>query len=71
VGLEDVPDNIRSPERKSSTEFQGQIIPVRDLQRRYATWALSQMGGHKGKTAEKLGIDSKTLWKWLDNTVED
>ena len=71
VGLDDVPDNIRSPERKSSTEFQGQIIPVRDLQRRYATWALSQMGGHKGKTAEKLGIDTKTLWKWLDNTAEE
>jgi two-component system, NtrC family, response regulator HydG len=71
VGLEDVPDNIRSPERKSATDFQGQIIPIRDLQRRYATWALSQMGGHKGKTAEKLGIDAKTLWKWLDNAVED
>ncbi len=49
----------------------GEIVPVRDLQRRYATWALSQLGGHKGKTAEKLGIDAKTLWKWLNDTADD
>jgi hypothetical protein len=29
---------------------------------------LAQLGGHKGKTAEKLGIDAKTLWKWLNET---
>ena len=23
------------------------------------------MGGHRGKTAERLGIDEKTLWRWL------
>lgn len=41
------------------------MIPVRELQRRYAAWALEQTGGHRGRTAERLGIDAKTLAKWL------
>jgi two-component system response regulator HydG len=45
--------------------FRGDVIPVRELQRRYAAWALEQLGGHKGRTADRLGIDGKTLAKWL------
>jgi two-component system, NtrC family, response regulator HydG len=67
VSLDDVPDSVRNAERKAPTDFQGEILPIRDLQRRYANWALGQLGGHKGKTAEKLGIDAKTLWKWLND----
>jgi two-component system response regulator HydG len=40
-------------------------MPVRELQRRYAAWALEQLGGHRTRTAERLGIDLKTLAKWL------
>ncbi len=71
VSLGDLPDNVRNPERQTAPEFQGEIMPIRELQRRYATWVLGQLGGHKGKTADKLGIDAKTLWKWLsDSTTE-
>jgi two-component system response regulator HydG len=45
--------------------FGGDILPVRDVQRRYAAWALEQMGGHRTRTAERLGVDIKTLAKWL------
>ena len=45
--------------------FHGPVIPMRDLQRRYASWALEQMGGRKMVTAEKLGIDDKTLARLL------
>jgi two-component system, NtrC family, response regulator HydG len=68
---EDLPDSIRHPERLTPSEFQGDIMPIRELQRRYANWALTQLGGHKGKTAEKLGIDAKTLWKWLGESGSD
>jgi two-component system response regulator HydG len=68
---DDVPEAIRHPERKTPSDFQGDVIPIRELQRRYATWALAQLGGHKGKTAEKLGIDAKTLWKWLNDVGDD
>jgi H+-transporting ATPase len=36
-----------------------------------AVWTLTQLGGHKGKAAEKLGIDAKTLWKWLNDSAAD
>jgi two-component system, NtrC family, response regulator HydG len=71
VTLDDVPESIRNPGRKTPSDFQGDIIPIRELQRRYATWALAQLGGHKGKTAEKLGIDAKTLWKWLNDVSDE
>jgi two-component system, NtrC family, response regulator HydG len=46
-------------------DFGEEIVPVRDLQRRYAAWALERLGGRKSLTCEKLGIDAKTLNKWL------
>jgi two-component system response regulator HydG len=41
------------------------VIPIREVQRRYAAWALEKLGGHKRRTAETLGVDIKTLTKWL------
>ncbi|HVI75972.1 MAG TPA: sigma-54 dependent transcriptional regulator [Anaeromyxobacteraceae bacterium] len=46
------------------------VLPVRELQRRYARWALGRCGGQRGRTAERLGIDPKTLAKWLDEATE-
>lgn len=46
-------------------DFGGEIVPVRELQRRYAAWALERVGGRKMLACEKLGIDAKTLNKWL------
>ena len=71
VSLDDLPDNVKHPDRPAMPEFQGDIMPIRELQRRYAAWALTQLGGHKGKAAEKLGIDAKTLWKWLSDGGPD
>jgi two-component system response regulator HydG len=45
--------------------FTGDVVPMRELERRYAAWALGQNGGHRGKTAERLGIDPKTLRRLL------
>lgn len=52
-------------------EFYGELISMRDLERRYAAWALAQTGGHRGKTAERLGVDPKTLRKWLGDVERD
>ena len=38
---------------------------MREMQRRYVAWAFEQLGGRKLATAEKLGIDDKTLNAWL------
>jgi DNA-binding NtrC family response regulator len=41
------------------------VLPVREVQRRYASWALARMGGHTTRPAEALGVDAKTLAQWL------
>ncbi|HEY7376444.1 MAG TPA: sigma-54 dependent transcriptional regulator [Polyangia bacterium] len=64
---DDLPERLRNEEVAAATAFQGDIMPMRELERRYAVWAVGQTGGHRGKAAEKLGIDPKTLRKWLDD----
>ena len=67
---EDVPESVLSGDAKV-TAFQGEIIPLRELERRYTVWAVGQTGGHRGKAAEKLEIDPKTLRKLLDSGRDD
>jgi two-component system, NtrC family, response regulator HydG len=63
---EDLPQAIAEKRhRRSTLEFGDEIIPVRELQRRYASWVLEQVGGRKMIACERLGIDGKTLNKWL------
>ena len=45
--------------------FAGDVMPMRELQRRYARWALDQLAGHKGRTSAELDVDVKTLNRWL------
>jgi two-component system response regulator HydG len=67
IGVEDLPPGVLGGERDAVLAFRGQVVPFRDLQRRYAAWALEQTGGHRGRTAERLGVDAKTLAKWLSS----
>ena len=66
VGLADLPPAVRDPATSDPLEFGGEILPIRELQRRYAAWAVTQVGGHRARAAEKLGIDVKTLRSWLE-----
>ncbi|CAN5916495.1 sigma-54 dependent transcriptional regulator [soil metagenome] len=52
-------------------DFGDEILPIRDLQRRYAAWALERTAGRKNLACEKLGIDAKTLNKWLATDEPD
>ena len=47
-----------------------EVLPIRDVQRKYAAWALRTLDGHRGRTAEKLGVDGKTLSRWLGGGTE-
>jgi len=64
--LEDLPKSLTSAAaHPAEIHFGGQVIPMRELQRRYVAWALQQLGGAKMATCERLGIDAKTLKRWL------
>jgi DNA-binding NtrC family response regulator len=61
----DLPSPVLSARGGPECDFGDTVMPVRELQKRYAAWALDRLGGRKMLTCEKLGIDAKTLSKWL------
>jgi two-component system response regulator HydG len=64
VGSEDLPPSFGA-EAPAAPEFSGPVQPLHELERRYAQWALDQLGGRKMMTAERLEIDRKTLARLL------
>ncbi len=64
VSAADLPASIGA-KRDAAPEFKGEIVPMRELQQRYAAWAYEELGERKLLTAEKLGVDVKTLSKLL------
>jgi two-component system response regulator HydG len=69
--VEDLPEQVRKGESTEAPVFQGEIVPLRELERRYTAWAVGQTGGHRSKAAEKLEIDPKTLRKLLEERGDD
>ena len=65
VAVDDLPPAVRQPDPDRPPILEGEILPIRLVQRRYAAWVLAQCGGHRGRAAEKLGVDVKTLYNWL------
>ena len=64
--VSDLPSSmILEPPQAPEPLFGEKVLPIRELQRRYASWALQQFSGAKMATCDALGIDSKTLAKWL------
>ena len=64
VGVEDLPASVHA-RPANEMAFGGPVVPMREIQHRYAAWALEQLGGRKMLTAEKLGVDDKTLARLL------
>lgn len=69
VTVAELPQSLLT-RRPPALAFEGEILPIRVLQRQYVAWALDQVGGHRGRAAEKLGVDVKTLYNWLGEERE-
>jgi len=66
AGAGDLPPSVTTgPPPEMPDVLEGGVLPIREVQRRYAAWALEKLGGRKARTAEALGVDVKTLSKWL------
>ncbi len=70
IDAADLPSSL-SATSVEEPHFGGSVLPMRDMQRRYASWAYEQLGGRKVLTAEKLDVDFKTLSKLLGSVAED
>jgi two-component system response regulator HydG len=68
AGLDDLPPSIRDPRNEdvARIDFGDVVLPLREMQKRYVAHAFERLGQHKGRTCEALGIDWKTLARWLE-----
>ena len=64
IGPADLPPSLQ-PARSPDELMSGEVRALHEIERRYAAWALEQLGGQRGKTAAALQIDGKTLAKLL------
>ena len=64
VELDDLPKSIVQ-RATGPVGFQGDVVPLREIQRRYAAWAFETLEGRRMITAERLGVDIKTLARLL------
>ena len=65
IGVADLPAYVVDGAREGDLSFRGGVVPLREVQRRYAEWAFRQLGGHRGRTSTQLDVDPKTLDKLL------
>ncbi|HEY2407329.1 MAG TPA: sigma-54 dependent transcriptional regulator [Polyangiaceae bacterium] len=56
---------VFAPDSKESFLPEDEVLPMREIQKRYAQWAFQRLGARKMLAAEKLDIDFKTLSKLL------
>ncbi len=68
VTLTELPSTLAAAMGKDWKGFD-EILSSREMQRRYAAWVLEKLGGNKARTAEALGVDVKTLGKWLSDPI--
>ncbi|MEO7034108.1 MAG: sigma-54 dependent transcriptional regulator [Polyangiaceae bacterium] len=64
VEIDDLPKTITQRGVPPSS-FQGDVMPLREMQRRYAAWAFETLEGRRMLTADRLGVDIKTLARLL------
>jgi two-component system response regulator HydG len=64
--VEDLPPALQTTAKRArGLTFEGEVLPLREVQRRYAQWAFERLGERKMQTAEQLDVDYKTLQKLL------
>jgi two-component system response regulator HydG len=64
VSRSDLPPAI-SAAKPRELQFSGPVLPLAEINRRYAAWAFERLDGRRMLTAETLGVDRKTLVKLL------
>ncbi len=65
IMLNDIPENIRVPERRDETSAYDPTITLGELERRYILKGLAHFDGNKTQAANALGITIKTLYNKL------
>jgi two-component system response regulator HydG len=64
LAADDLPSSMVKPQ-EAAIDFGTNVVSLREMQKMYVTWAYERLGSRKLLTAERLGIDDKTLARWL------
>ncbi|MFN7974399.1 MAG: sigma-54 dependent transcriptional regulator [Acidobacteriota bacterium] len=73
IVVDDLPDKIRRYHGGHvlvASDDPTELIPLEELERRYILRALETLGGNKTLTAQRLGLDRKTLYRKLERYAE-
>jgi DNA-binding NtrC family response regulator len=68
IGLKDLPSDFSEIGVFSFEQPDSQVMPLREMERKYIEWVLSRVGRNKTQAAKLLGIDRSSLWRHLKNS---
>lgn len=69
IDVDELPPSLVK-NRDGGIDFGQTVLPLREMQRKYVAWAYERLGSRKLLAAERLGIDDKTLARWLSRERE-
>jgi transcriptional regulator with PAS, ATPase and Fis domain len=72
ISVKDLPSDFSEIGVFSFEQPDSQVMPLREMERKYIEWVLSRVGRNKTQAAKLLGIDRSSLWRHLKNSeMED
>jgi DNA-binding NtrC family response regulator len=72
INVKDLPSDFSEIGVFSFEQPDSQVMPLREMERKYIEWVLSRVDRNKTQAAKLLGIDRSSLWRHLKNSeMED
>jgi two-component system response regulator AtoC len=70
ITVDDLPERIRDHETVRlvlAGDDPDELLPLSEMERRYIRRVLAAVGGNKSRAARVLGVDRRSLYRWLDD----
>jgi len=70
ITVDDLPERIRDHETVRlvlAGDDPDELLPLAEMERRYIRRVLAAVGGNKSRAARVLGVDRRSLYRWLDD----
>jgi DNA-binding NtrC family response regulator len=68
ISVMDLPSDFSEIGVFSFEQPDSQVMPLREMERKYIEWVLNQVSRNKTQAAKLLGIDRSSLWRHLKNS---
>ena len=68
INVKDLPSDFSKIGVFSFDQTNAEVMPLREMERKYIEWVLSRVDRNKTQAAKLLGIDRSSLWRHLKNS---